>query len=63
MRVASEAYCGVELVNTVAVQLDEAPWDFATQNGEKISTFWRPRSRVGRRAKTAVQGGGDRLTQ
>jgi 8-oxo-dGTP pyrophosphatase MutT (NUDIX family) len=41
MPTASEAYCGVELVNTVAVQLDEAPWHFAIQNGEKISAFWR----------------------
>jgi hypothetical protein len=41
MHVASEVYRGVELVNTVAVQLDEAPWHFATQNAEKISAFWQ----------------------
>ena len=41
MPIASGAYRGVELVNTVAVQLDEAPWHFATQNAEKISAFWR----------------------
>ena len=41
MPIASGAYRGVELVNTVAVQLDEAPWHFAIQNGEKISAFWR----------------------
>jgi hypothetical protein len=40
MYVASEAYCGVTLVNNVAVQLDRAPWPFATQNREKISAFW-----------------------
>ena len=41
MYVASEAYCGVTLVNNVAVQLDGAPWPFATQNREKISAFWQ----------------------
>jgi hypothetical protein len=41
MPTASEAYRGVELVNTVAVQLDEAPWNFAIQNREKIAAFWR----------------------
>jgi len=41
MYVVSQAYCGVALVNKVAVQLDEAPWPFATQNGQKISAFWQ----------------------
>ena len=41
MYVASEAYSGVTPVNNVAVQLDGAPWPFATQNREKISAFWQ----------------------
>jgi hypothetical protein len=41
MYVASEACCGVTPVNNVTVQLDGAPWSFATQNGENISGFWR----------------------
>ena len=41
MYAASEPYCGVTLVNNVAVQLDGAPWPFATQNREKISAFWQ----------------------
>jgi hypothetical protein len=41
MYAASEAYCGVTLVNNVAVQLEGAPWPFATQNREKISAFWQ----------------------
>jgi hypothetical protein len=45
MYVASEAYCGVTLVNNVAVQLDGAPWPFATQNRDKISAFWQKERR------------------
>jgi len=41
MSVASEARCGVMLVNNVAVQLEGAPWPFATQNRTKISAFWQ----------------------
>jgi hypothetical protein len=41
MYVASEASCGVTLVNDVAVQLDEATWPFATHNTKKISAFWQ----------------------
>jgi hypothetical protein len=41
MSVTSEACCGITLVNDVAVQLDGAPWPFATQNREKISAFWQ----------------------
>jgi hypothetical protein len=41
MHVASEACCGVTLVNNVAVRLDGAPWPFAMQNREKISAFWQ----------------------
>jgi hypothetical protein len=41
MYVASEAYCGVTPVNNVAVQLDGAPWPFATRNRENISAFWQ----------------------
>jgi hypothetical protein len=41
MCVAWEAYFGVTPVNTVVVQLRDAPWPFATQKREKISTFWR----------------------
>jgi hypothetical protein len=41
MYVATEAYSGVTPVNNVAVQLDAAPWPFATQNTEKISAFWQ----------------------
>ena len=45
MCVASEAYCGVTRVDNVVVQLDEAPWPFATQNSEKISAFWRAKQK------------------
>lgn len=45
MCVASEAYCGVARVDNVVVQLDEAPWPFATQNSEKISAFWRAKQK------------------
>jgi hypothetical protein len=41
MSVASDARCGVTLVNNVVVQLDGAPWRFAAQNREKISAFWQ----------------------
>jgi 8-oxo-dGTP pyrophosphatase MutT (NUDIX family) len=41
MCAASEAYCGVTRVNNVIVQLNDAPWPFATQNRENISAFWR----------------------
>jgi hypothetical protein len=41
MYVASEASCGVTLVNDVAVQLDGATWPFVTHNTEKISAFWQ----------------------
>jgi hypothetical protein len=45
MYVASEACCGVTLVNNVTVQLVGAPWSFATQNEEKISAFWQKEKR------------------
>jgi hypothetical protein len=41
MSLAPEARHGIMLVNNVAVQLDGAPWPFATQNREKISAFWQ----------------------
>ena len=41
MYVASEACCGVTLVNNVAVQLDGATWPFATHNKEKVCAFWQ----------------------
>ena len=36
----------ITLVNNVAVQLDGAPWPFATQNREKISAFWQKRRKT-----------------
>ena len=45
MSVASEARCGVTLVNNVAVQLDGTPWPFATQNSEQISAFWQKKQK------------------
>jgi hypothetical protein len=36
---------GVTRVNNVFVQLDEAPWPFATQNSRKISLFWQEKQR------------------
>jgi hypothetical protein len=45
MCVALEASCGVTRVNNVVVQLDDAPWPFATQNREKISAFWREKQK------------------
>ena len=46
MYIDSEACCGVMLVNNVAVQLDGAPWPFATQNREKISAFWQKEQKL-----------------
>ena len=45
MCLASEVYRGVTPVNEVVVQLEEAPWPFATQNSEKISAFWRAKQK------------------
>jgi hypothetical protein len=45
MCAASDAYRGVTRVNNVVVQLDEAPWPFATQNSEKISAFWQEKKK------------------
>ena len=45
MCVASETYCGVTRVNNVVVQVDEAPWPFATQNRENIYAFWREKQK------------------
>lgn len=41
MDMPSKGFCGVTPVNDVAVQLDDAPWPFATQNRENIAAFWR----------------------
>jgi hypothetical protein len=41
MYISSESRCGVTLVNSVAVRLDGVAWSFATQNRDKISTFWQ----------------------
>ena len=41
MCLPSGLFCGVTPVNDVMVLLEDAPWPFATQNGEKISAFWR----------------------
>jgi hypothetical protein len=42
---ASDEYRGVMRVNNVVVQLDEAPWPFATQNSEKIFAFWQEKKK------------------
>lgn len=33
--------CSVACVSSVAVQLDDLPWQFAIQNGDKIAAFWQ----------------------
>src|ERR1700722_7878973 len=45
MCAASDAYRGVTRVNNVVVQLDEAPWPFATQNSGGISAFWQKKKK------------------
>lgn len=41
----AQAFCGVTCVSRVDVQLDEAPWAFATQRSEAISAFWREKQK------------------
>ena len=45
MCAALDAYHGVTPVKNIVVQLDEAPWPFATQNSGKISSFWQEKKR------------------
>jgi hypothetical protein len=45
MCAASDAYRGVRRANNILVQLDEAPWPFATQNSGKISAFWQEKQK------------------
>lgn len=45
MGTTSDAFCGVTRVSRVEVQLDEAPWTFATQHSEEISAFWREKQK------------------
>jgi hypothetical protein len=45
MRAALDAYQRITRVKNVVVQLDEAPWPFATQNSVKISSFWQEQQR------------------
>jgi hypothetical protein len=45
MCAASKAYRVVTPVNNVVVRLSDAPWPFGTQNREKISAFWREKTK------------------
>jgi hypothetical protein len=45
MFAALDGYHGVTPVKNIVVQLDEAPWPFATQNSGTISSFWQEKKK------------------
>jgi hypothetical protein len=45
MCAALDGYHGVTPVKNIVVQLDEAPWPFATENSGHISSFWQEKKR------------------